>query len=533
MRDRVSINRKAGILGACWLLVSCAAYGQEFHAKDSGDWSKITWYTDNTFTTPHGVPPGMLDTIFIQNGNTVAYDLRGTATYDTIWLDGSVGGSSTFGIKLTNGSVDTVEIRLMGRLEMGNSANDQSMLHIGGSFLGASIEAADSIRLVFATSRAALFGRSSKGGMYVQGFATTNRNVEIGGLGNGTNGMIDVLTAAKGLVWENTYLHDLTRIKIAPATTGKVLRTAGNLVTNAVDECALELGVGALVSNNILISASHGIWPGSSNNVVSNTVIYKGRSDIYPRGIYVSVFSPGPHYYEGNRVTGFDIGLVSGSRADMTLKRNSFDGANYGVLWAPVSGSETVLCRMEGDIFGESVPNKLYDLYIFFLDTPGAANIDGCVLASDPDPLKKFFFQWNNTHTNYVTFRDFDGCRGDYRVWSGSKGVRFSAMLFPPRKTDTLTLERTSAFSSLTPTHLILTRDIRLGGFTLDPGTVLDLAGYSVMLRIGARFQIGETVYEGYQHTSSSLGVAEVIDSSDPDTGTIILEQPGTVVRVL
>ena len=121
----------------------------------------------------------------------------------------------------------------------------------------------------------------------------------------------------------------------------------------------------------------------------------------------------------------------------------------------------------------------------------------------------------------------------DYRVWSGSKGVRFSAMLFPPRKTDTLTLERTSAFSSLTPTHLILTRDIRLGGFTLDPGTVLDLAGYSVMLRIGARFQIGETVYEGYQHTSSSLGVAEVIDSSDPDTGTIILEQPGTVVRVL
>ena len=104
-------------------------------------------------------------------------------------------------------------------------------------------------------------------------------------------------------------------------------------------------------------------------------------------------------------------------------------------------------------------------------------------------------------------------------------------MLIEPRETDTLTIESDQAYSANTPTKLVLTEDIELAGLVIDDGTILDLAGYTVNLS-GDSFSIAGVTYGGGTHTAVSLGVDEVIDSSDPDTGFIFIPPKGTLILV-
>jgi len=471
-----------------WLLTGicvtgCGAGAANFYGLDTGNWSTLTWYTDGTKTVVQPGSPGASDDVFIgsatQTGKTVTYDLGGSQTFNSV----TVQKSSSLGYKLTTGVADVREMHLKGNLAVGpvSDNGDASNLTIGGTFGGSSIEAGDSFKLVFDTNGTGIVSSAIRTSITLQGFSTSNRNVEVTGAGGGTYGVFNFQGGRYGAAVINSYVHDVNGVSIlrdgAEAGTGEV---SGNLFSGfgPTTSYALSPGGVGLINNNIIQTPGSGL-PALTSNVTfsNNTLTRTGARG--GNGIEFPSYPGSGQVISTNVISGFDRGITEMWRGSgVAFSSNQIDNCNYGLYWTFSGGGGTVSFNSVGDRFGTTTPNSTYDIYIASLNNGNAYfNLDGTILASDANPLNELYYQFNNSLKNYIAFRDFDGATGDYRVWSSSTGLNWSDMVYVPRATDTLTLEKDSAASSATPTKLTLTGNVILAGVALDSGTTLVPAG--------------------------------------------------------
>jgi len=514
-------------LAAAALLPARAA---QFWALDNGDWSALTWYTDGTKTTVQPGSPGAADDIFIGSPSstacTVAYDLAGKQTFSSI----TVNNSSTFGYKLTTGAADIRELHLTGNLSYPGGIHDYSALYIGATFQGSSIEAADSLKLIFDTTGAGLMiPEAGRVGMNIAGFSTANRNVEIAGAGAGVYGQVNTVASRRNMIFKNVDLHDLTLIKFGDTTTETGTKDVnGNYLHSmapAFTGFQPVLGSTITVDANILEAVATGVYRPGSETISNHTITGLGGSG---RGFDFDMGGNYGTHLDSNRVSGFDRGIYSLRRSDLTMENNEIDGNNYGLYWLFIGGEGSTNLESVGDKFGTHTPNATYDLYFDSLSNgPSRFSFDGTVLASDPDPLKELYFKFNNSQENWIAFRDFDGAVGDYRVWSSDDGLLWSQMVFPPRTTDILTIESQSAYSPVTPSKLTLDQSVTLAGVVLDPGTTLVPAGYTLNVgAVGGTGTLDMATAGGVLALSSDCTFTGSVPSSG---GTLTKDGPGTL----
>ncbi len=490
---RLTANRKERVMSVCHfirmavfactpflLLAGPATFAASYYAGSSGDWTAITWYQDAGLTTAHVLQPlpGSADDIFIQGGRTVAYDISGSSSYNSITVE----GSSTFGYKLVDGVDDQRTIRLTGNLSYPGNVFDLSALYIGSSFQGATIEAGDDFKLIFDTLGAGLVMAGGRQGINIAGYSPTNQNVEIAGAGGGVYGQINSAAGRRNMIFKNTDLNNLTLVKFGDTTTEAGTKDVGGNYLHAMAPTFTGfqplLGSTVTVDNNILESVATGVYRPGSQTISNHVITGLGGSG---RGFDFDQGGDFNSHLANNSVSGFDRGIYSLRRTDITMANNEIDGNNYGLYWLFSGGDGSTNLTSVGDKFGTNTPNTTYDLYFASLNNgPSRFNFDGTILASKADPLDGIYFQFNNSQENWIAFRDFNGTLGDYRLLSSNNGLNWNQMVFLPRATDTLTLENRTTYSTATPSTLALTENVTLAGVVLKQGTILRPAGFTV-----------------------------------------------------
>jgi autotransporter-associated beta strand protein len=501
-------------------VATCSA--AQYHAPDSGDWSTLAW--EDEFGALHGSLPGAGDDVYIGNGYNVAYDLSGSNTYGSI----SVSGASTFGYKLQDGVNDSREIRLTGDLSLPGNIYDQSRLYIGGTYGGSSIEAGDDLKLIFVTDGAGLKVSGGRARVFIEGYSESVRNVEIAGAGGGVNAVVNSAAGRRGLAVNNTYFHDFSQLQFTPdGNEGGTREIRNNLIVNTAAPNALITGGPTTVDNNTITTTGNGI--SGLPAVFSNNSVTRGSRG--GKGVSLGSYPGSNKTITGNSFSGFDKAFDTNLRlTGVTFSGNQWDNNNTGIEWR--TSHNTCTFNSVGDVFGGSTANGTYDLQIQNNGKDSYHNLDGTVLASDADPINEFHFQFNNSYKTYAAWRDFDGVNGDYRVWSSDNGLLWSDMVYAPRTTDTLTLEKDSAYSNATPTTLTLTGEATVAGVDLDAGTTLLPAGNTLntgtltgagTLDLGGSSatvnQSGNSTFSG-QVTSSGGGLAK------GGAGTLTLNNP-------
>jgi hypothetical protein len=500
--------------------LAATAHADAVSCIASGDWSDPSiWRNDDTSTTPY--TPTSADDIDINN-YAVAYDLSGSHTFSNIHVRNS---SGRFYFKMNDGVADVRELRITGELRCGNdgATYDYARVYIGGSYGGGTIESNDDFRLVFDTDGAELVSDAQRSHYYLQGYSASNQNVKIHGAGGGVYGVIDLSSGRDGRAdVRNCDFYNLSQVNFGylssllncdfydyePSTVNAVnaVGTMSNCTFEVVGDGMDE--VPALCVDNTFTRAVRG-----------------GKCFDLPS------YSPDYRTIRNNVVSGFDRAYSLGFRhVGITFEGNTWDNCNYGFYWLashdPYGDFDSY-----GDVFGGTTPNAVYDMRIKVNTPPAHFNLDGTVLASDPNPLNELYFEYNNGGRNFIAWRDFDGATGDYRVWSSDDGFDWSHMLLEPRETDVLTVESDQAYSGNTPTKLVLTENVNLAGLHIDTGTVLDLAGYTVVLSDVNLFIAGAE-YPSGSHTAASLGLTEVVDSSPSGNGSIEVPFEATILYV-
>ncbi|HET6427893.1 MAG TPA: PEP-CTERM sorting domain-containing protein, partial [Phycisphaerae bacterium] len=370
-------------------------------------------------------------------------------------------------------------------LGAGNLTGDYSKLVIGGTFGGSSIESGDSLKLVFDTDGAGITSAAVRTALFLQGYDSSTRNVEIAGAGAGTYGKIDFGGGRRGGVIQNADLHDLSKVYIAEAYEGggSTNEISGSYFHDfSAGAYAITAGKIGLISHNVIQDVDCGIL-GISTELSYNTITRSTRGGI---GVDAPSYPGSNQTVTGNTISGFDSAVNEIWRLyGVNFNGNAFDDSDYGIKWTNSGGGNAVSFNSVGDVFGGTTPNGTYDLYLANLNNGDAAfNLDASRLESDADPLNELCFMFNDGLKTYIAWRDFDGVVGDYRVWSSTTGLNWSDMVYAPRLTGVLTLEKDSAYSIATPTKLTLTSDAEIGDLFLNSGTTLVLNGFTLKVNV-------------------------------------------------